>query len=99
MSTNVIKITENLIPIIQKDYDGLKFTPISKVCDFCNRDLPLSHESLQCSECPIIYDKCVECTKNNDQMICHKDHSVDNSRPSREEVDAILNRNKDIILW
>jgi len=65
---------------------GLKWNVKDKMCDFCDKLLPLTHTSKTCTICPTIFDECDAC-KGHD--MCHKDHTIDYKVRTRDEIDQI----------
>lgn len=98
----MLKITHDKIPIIEK-MANVRFVQQSKVCDFCDMELPLSHPSKKCTfsingfECPTIYDKCYKCSMNKynpskpqEHNICHQKHDINLEKNIQNQIqDAI----------
>lgn len=74
-------ISENLVPELITRFSHRNYTVVSKVCDFCDKELDKNYESQQCFICPTLYDECPDCKiKNNySRRTCHKDHTVNNT--------------------
>lgn len=71
---DTIKMTKDVYDGIVSINPGLKLQLQYKVCDFCEKELPLEHESIVCidQDCKTVFDQCVNCE------LVRKKHAKDN---------------------
>lgn len=76
---NLPGVTQDVIAAFKEKFPDIELTSNCKICDFCDVELPLTHESTKCAVegCPTIFDICSECILVRDQKLlqtCHKTH-------------------------
>lgn len=93
-------VSENQRKLFQETF-GIETKTIGKICDFCNKKLPLEFVSTQCSQCVTIFDECDECKSwpRPDPTRCHKKHLFnDNSTFSKQEEEAFQSAEGQLLL-
>lgn len=63
-------MTRDRVKVFEQE-TGFKLSMNGKLCDFCDKKLPVSWTSIQCKLCPTIYDICDDCAPQKENEICH----------------------------